>query len=469
MAETYSRAGSVSLKKETTANTAVIPNVFIPINDEDIATAFDYAPSIPISGNRSVNQRAIKNTIKAPTGSVNLNIEPKTFGHFLNGISGGVTSGSYVDISSVSAPFTVGETVTGGTSSETAIVLFAGDDFFILGTVSGVLTDGETLTGGTSSSTAVLGTYDATVYGHASRVPADNTVTYSLQLNYSDRAFRYYGVRFHGLDSMAQSDNIMTGGCQVMAQGILRHAKVTAAVTSGAGSKSIPVDQTGGFVATDSIKVYRPSTGVFLDFLSAAVKTHTIGTVDGANLELDITNLETSLAVGDLIVLAPQTPTYTIVDEYAWVGCSQMSLGVDKDSLANFDAQDFTMVLTSEFEERHAARGTNFENRFPSDLLQKGLTGSGTFTLHNENEDFFRSYRVNANQSVKLVTESGEIGSTGVNYKLEVLYPKVQFDNYDTNLSADDVVNEEIPFTSFYDATAGFEAQVLLVNDIASY
>lgn len=468
MAETYSRAGSVSLKKQTDSN-AVIPDTFIPINDEDIATGFDYTPSIPISGNRSVNQRAIKNTIKAPTGNLNINVEPKTFGHILNGITGGLTSGNFIDISSVTGTFQTGETITGGTSTETATVDFVGDDFLIISSVSGTLTDGETLTGGTSSATATLGTYDSTVYGHAKTMPGDSTVTYSLQLNYSDRAFRYYGVRFHGIDSFAQSDNIITGGCQVMAQGLLRHAKVTAAVTSGAGAKSIPVDQVGGFVASDTIKVYRPSTGEFLDFSAASTKTHTIGTVDSANKELDITDLETSLAVGDLIVLAPQTPTYSIVDEYAWVGCSQMSIGADKDNLSTFDAQDFTMVLTNEFEERHAARGTNFEDRFPSDLLQKGLTGSGSFTLHNENEDFFRHYRDNTDQSIKLVTESDQIGSTGVNYKLEVLYSKIQFDNYDTNLSADDIVNEEVPFTSMYDDTAGYEVQVLLVNDIASY
>lgn len=468
MSETYSRAGSVSLKKETTVNTAVIPNVFLPINDEDIATGFDYSPSTPISGNRSVNQRAIKNTIKAPTGSLNLNIEPTTFGHILNGITGGLTSGAYVDVSSVSAPFTVGETVTGGTSTQTATVLFAGDDFLILGSVSGTLTDGETLTGGTSGSTATLGTYDATVYGHASQIPANSSVTYSIQFNYADRAFRLFGARIHGVDSFAQSDNIMTAGVQIMAQGLLRHARVTAAVTSGAGAKSIPIDQPEGFVATDSIKVYRPGTG-FLDFSTSSVKTHTIGTVDTANKELDITNLETSLQVGDLIMLAPQTPSYSIVDEFAWVGCSQMSIGADKDNLSNFDAQDFSMVLTNEFEERHAARGTSFASRFPSDLLQKGLTGSGSFTLHNENEDFYRHYRINTDQAIKLLTEGGEIASTGVNYRLEVIYPKTQFDPYDTNLSADDIVQEEVPFTSFYSDDAGFEVQVLLVNATASY
>lgn len=469
MAETYSRAGSASLKKETTAGTPVTPDTFIPINDEGIASGFDYTPSIPISGNRSVNQRAIKNTIKAPTGNLNINVEPKTFGHILNGVTGGLTSGNFIDISGITGTFQSGETITGGTSTETATVDFVGDDFLIISSVSGTLTDGETLTGGTSSATATLGTYDSTVYGHASKLPADNSVGYSLQLNYSDRAIRYYGVRFHGIDSFAQSDNIITSGCQAMAQGLLRHAKVTAAVTSGAGAKSIPVDQTEGFVASDTIKVYRPSTGAFLDFSAASTLTHTIGTVDSANLELDITNLETSLAIGDLIVLAPQTASYSIVDEYVWVGCSQMSIGDDKDNLSNFDAQDFSMMLSNEFEERHSARGTTFASRFPSDLLQKGLTGSGSFTLHNENEDFFRHYRLNTDQAVKLVTESGQIGSTGVNYKLEVLYPEVQFDNYDTNLSADDIVNEEVPFTSMYNSTAGYEVQVLLVNDVSSY
>lgn len=467
MSETYSRSGSISIGKQLALNQAVTPSVFLPINDEDLTSGYDFTASTPISGNRSVNQRAIKGTIKAVTGSLNLNVEPKTFGHILNGFRGSITTGNYITISSVSGTFQVGETITGGTSTETANILFVGDDFLLVDTVSGAFTNGETITGGTSAATATLDLYNSGVYGHAGRSPATSSTVYTLQKNYSDRAERYYDVRFHGVDSFAQSDNIITGGVQVMAGSVLRHAEITSAVSSGAGSIVIPVDQTGGFVVGDSIKVARPGTG-FLDFSAASTLTNVIVSIDSSAKTITVTNLETDLQAEDLIVLAPQTPTYSIVDEFAWVGCSQMLIGSDKDNLSAINAQDFTAVFSNEFEERHAARGTTFESRFPSVLLQKGLTGGGSFTLHNENEDFFRAYRKNKDRAIKLITEGAEIAG-GLKYRLEVVFPKTQFLNYDTPFSADDIVNEEVPFESFYSEGNGYEVQYLLVNDVSSY
>lgn len=158
MSVTYSRLGSLSLKKETTENTAVTPDTFVPINDEDISANYPYVPATPISGDRMVNRRAIDGPIPASAGTINLNIEPKTFGHFLNGLVGGLTSGNYMVISSASAAFTVGETITGGTSAATAVVVADfNQEFLLVNTISGTFQVGETITGGSSSSTATLG------------------------------------------------------------------------------------------------------------------------------------------------------------------------------------------------------------------------------------------------------------------------------------------------------------------------
>jgi hypothetical protein len=66
--------------------------------------------------------------------------------------------GSYTElnISSSTGAFTVGETVTGGTSGETAVVVSYTTGKIIVNTVSGGFTNGETITGGTSGRTATL-------------------------------------------------------------------------------------------------------------------------------------------------------------------------------------------------------------------------------------------------------------------------------------------------------------------------
>ncbi len=77
---------------------------------------------------------------------------------------------SNLDISGQVGVFVAGETVTGGTSGETADILefqtIAGVDSLLVDNVSGAFTPGETITGGTSAATAVAGTqtdFDSTI------------------------------------------------------------------------------------------------------------------------------------------------------------------------------------------------------------------------------------------------------------------------------------------------------------------
>lgn len=470
MGEFYSRIASASLIKEVTANTPLTPTTFFHLLEEDISTDYAYSPAMPVASNRALNHRAIINRIPAPSGSITLQIEPKTWGHFLRGIFGGVTTGVYLPISSASGTFTVGETVTGGSSGATGTVALDGNgEFLLLTTPSGTFTAGETVTGGTSSKTATVTTYSATVYGHVGTLPVSGSTvlpTYTLQFNYVDNAVRYIGARFTSLDALAQQDNIITAGIKVMAQGQFRHAKVTAITSSGAGSKTITVDQTYGLVASDSIKLYRPGTG-FLDFSAASVKTHTIASV-ASTTTFTVTNLETSTAVGDLIMLAPQTASYTIGTEFPWIGGSYGKLGNAIASLATSAFEDFSLVVDNEFEERHSAAGNLFKDQFPTALLQKGCRVNGTFKSYYQDEDFYRLLRTHTAQALRIQSIGALITGTLYN-EIRFTLPSVQFDPYQTNIATDDIVNEEVPFSGFYDTTTGMIARGVLLNDVASY
>lgn len=63
-----------------------------------------------------------------------------------------------------SGPFTIGETVTGGTSGATGVVESLDTGKIIFSSVTGIFTIGETITGGTSSATATV-TIEHTTYG----------------------------------------------------------------------------------------------------------------------------------------------------------------------------------------------------------------------------------------------------------------------------------------------------------------
>jgi hypothetical protein len=464
----YSRVASASLIKEVSPNVGLTPNVFFGFNEEDIATDYQFTPSMPVIGNRSKNINPVKNIIPAPEGTLTMYIEPKTFGHFLNGFGGGVVSGRIIPFTNLAvAVFAVGETITGTTSTETATILFVGEDYLVVGSPSGDFDAAETITGGTSGATATVTRYATTVYGHAVEIPKDNAVTYSMQFNFPEHAIRYMGVRVTGIDSVGQEDNIITAGVKIMAQSQFRHALVTAITTSGAGAKTITVDQTQGLVAGDSIKIWRPGTG-FIDFLSAGVKTHTIGTVPTA-LTLTVTNLQTSLAVGDILVLAPQTPSYSVAGEFAWIGGSTVEMGATIATLAEECIEDFTFVLNNEYESRHCAVGKTLADRFPQHIIQKSLEITGTFNTAYENEEFQKYQRANEQIVVRFKTLGGQIAATGFDYELRILVPDARFNPSQTSIGQDDVVNEELSIMAFHDNSVGAMARVLLVNDITSY
>jgi hypothetical protein len=86
--------------------------------------------------------------------------------------------------------FTVGETITGGTSGATAVVRFVSQIFnnVAVNSVSGAFTVGETITGGTSGATATYSSRNATLSGFVFLVPV-TTVTGTINAinNVGDR------------------------------------------------------------------------------------------------------------------------------------------------------------------------------------------------------------------------------------------------------------------------------------------
>ena len=463
----YSRSITASLKKETTSNTPVIPDTFFGLNEQDIAVEYSFTPAMSVAGIRSKNVRPVISPINAPEGTMKMYVDAKEFGNFINGITGGVTSGKILKLSGISGTFAVAETVTGGTSSATGTVLFVGEDYLLLGSVSGTFAAAETVTGGTSSATGTVVIYSATVYGHAANLSADIDTTYTIQFNLDDSAIRYAGVRITSFDSITQEDNIITAGVKVMAQSAFRHAVVTEALTSGSGSKVIKIDQTKGLVASDSIKVWRDGTG-FLDFASSGVKTHTISSIS-ADASITVTNLQTALQVGDLILLAPQTSSYSSGGEFPWIGGGTVEMGASIAALAEECMEEFTAVFVNEFEARHCAVGNNIADRFPQHIIQKSLNITGTLKTAYENEQFMKLQRAKTPVAIRIKFLAGEIASTDINYEFRMLFPSAYLNGYQTNFSQDDVVNEEIPFTAFRDETLGIEARFLLVNEVTSY
>jgi len=468
----YTRLGYLAIKAEVTENTAVKPDVFVPLMSEDIVTAWGETSAKPVAGNRALNLRPLDTAIEAPAGTVNVLLEPKTIGYFLKAVFGAVTTGQIMMLSGSNGAFTVGETITGGTSAKTATVVAksAELDYVLISAPSGAFTVGETLTGGSSAKTAVLVSHTSTVFGHQFTAPQSSLPTYTVEIGYQNEAIRFTGVRFHEFNGIAQTDNIITAAISMIARAEFKHARITAITTSGAGAKTLTLDQTTGLVAADTIKLFRPGTG-YMDFSATSVKTHTVGTVP-SETSITITNLETAVAVGDLIVLAPQTPSYTIDSEFTWIGGSVTKVASTMVLALAASAEcieDFELVLANEMEAKHCALGTNVVNRFPSKIFLKGLTGSGKLNKTYIDPTFLDRLRNGTGTSIQVKHVGNQIGSSGQFYTVDWRLPKAIFQAFNPSLSEDDLQMQEMSFDLYHDTTSGYFAKALLVTDVATY
>lgn len=435
----YSRLGYFALKVETTENTAVVPNVFLGISGIDVVTQYMTNPSSPIFMDRNTKINPVKGPIDAPQGSVTVQVEPKGFGYFLRGVIGAVTSGRYFPISSVTGTFVVGETVTGGTSG----------------------------------ATATLGVNAGTVYGHEFKAPQTTLPTFTVEIGYADQAYRFTGVRFPAFNSITAEDNIITAELAMFARAEFKFGRVNTVTAGGSGTRVVLCDQTQGLVVGDTVKIFRPSTGAFIDLNGSGVKTNVI-TAISPNVSISMTVLTDSTAVGDLVMLAPQTPSYSVAKELSWIGGSvarvadTMTTAISA-SAALASIESFELAITNEMEARHAALATGIPGRFPTANHLKGFMGNGTLRKAFADMSFLDRLRNNTKTSLNIRHTGDQIGSTGVYYTLDWRMPNTIFSPWHPAMENDALLDEEMPFDLYRETSPAYTTKVLLVSDATSY
>lgn len=369
--------------------------------------------------------------------------------------------------------FQVGETITGSISTKTAVVvaISAESDYLLVSTMSGTMTAGETLTGSTSTKKATLGSSTAQiftttgVYGHEFKAPVTGTTvpsTFTVEIGYVDAAYRLTGVRFHEI-AFAQKNNIMTADITLTARTEFKHARITSAANSG--GVTLYVDQTTGLVAGDTVQTFSPVTGLY---------TNTSATITAITSETSVTiTLATGVALGDLLVLRPQTSSYSTVTEFSWVGASQVQLSdvsmLDATTKAASNIEDYSFSIVEEIESRHAANGINTVNRFPSANFLKGLKASGKIDQVYVDMTQLDRLRTARPFSIQVTTTADLISTSGQRYELDLSLPQVIFQAFAPTISEDGLLDQKMPFDALYGTTAGYFTKTLLVNDVASY
>jgi len=90
-ANSYSKLGYLALKKESTAGTAVTPDTYIELLEENIKVMYNNQPIDSIAGDRSNRLRSVKDKITIE-GSITCYVDAKTIGYFLECALGDATT-----------------------------------------------------------------------------------------------------------------------------------------------------------------------------------------------------------------------------------------------------------------------------------------------------------------------------------------------------------------------------------------
>lgn len=87
----YSKFGYLAIRKESSEGTPLTPNIYLELLSEDIVVNYNIQPVQPIAGKIDMNLRSVKDKISV-TGTVTATIDPKNVGYFLANFFGAPTT-----------------------------------------------------------------------------------------------------------------------------------------------------------------------------------------------------------------------------------------------------------------------------------------------------------------------------------------------------------------------------------------
>jgi hypothetical protein len=395
----YARQGYLALKKETTAGTAVYPNVFVELLSETITSPKPLIASSPVYGSTVKNLRPNRGMFDAPTGEITIEVEPNTLGYILTGVMG--------------PPSTTGPT-------------------------------------------------DTTAYTHVFTQPyttaAHPTFTVDICMGSDDFVRRYMGCKFSNLKFEIQ-DNVWTATFTVTAMSAFESTRVKTTVSSGT---TLALYQTSGLTTSDTI-IVSPQHANRVERTVASVDSELQVTVGSAFAEAHTADT-------DEITIKKQSPSFTQLRKLTWVGDSTYKVASAIGSVALRDAETFTATINREVEARHAANGINEIDRYPTAILDKGVEASATVGYYWTDEQQMDQHTFGSQQAIEVEATGDLAGAASTYSSLKLQLPDVRNMKSPTpNLSADDLLQEDLELTAFYDTSAAYLVKVTVINKVASY
>jgi len=306
----------------------------------------------------------------------------------------------------------------------------------------------------TKTSTTGAGPYTH-VFG-ASTTTQPNS--YTLDLSYGSQVIRYYGVQASKVTFGFDSDK-MTATFELSALGSFWGREITSISTTTINFTTDGYDPSPstGLVASDLIAV-KDDAGVIATLnttVSSITDSDTI--VAGASAA--------AFAAGDMVVLRPASPSYTLQDPFLW-GRTQFCFGAT--AAAALSATQTRLdpgteiAISHEFEE---AGGTNRSGAFdPASLPRKTYDANFKIKKFFDGVDDIKKWNSLTKQACVMRAYTGSTGQ----YELRITLNNLKTKSHDAATESDSTIYTDIDLVPNYDSSDGQGFSATIINAVAT-
>lgn len=328
---------------------------------------------------------------------------------------------------------------------------------------------------GTPSSSATGDAGGTTYYTNVwTEVTNSSTIpTYSLDIYTPDigtrgTTKRYFGCRF-GQFAIEQNNGVFEGSVSVLAQGAFVVEEIGTATATGA--VTLVISKTSGLTTSDTIIV---------GWGSANEETATISAINVDGITLTVSALTNTHAVGDRVVILPQTPSYTLGKQFTFYGGTTTGANANKGGGATFLygetlgaattpmlIEDYRFELGQELEARHAARGYTHNDSYPVAILTKGYDATVKFSQYYQDPRFINIARRRLPVATIFQTYAGNIDADAADVEwLKIETPEIYVKGHNPDVGNDDIIDEQIEADCYHNTTSGFVSRCTIKTTV---
>ena len=392
MPERNASLGYVAIKKETTAGTAVTPNVYVPYYKQSMTTAFNIVEDEPIVGSKWARYQNLRGH-RTHTGSITIMAEANSIGYFMDMLC-------------------------------------------------------------TKTATSGSNPYTHTFKDSTSTQPN----SYTMDISFGSQVVRFIGVQASKVTFGFEGD-LMTATFDLSALKALygREILTISTTTINLTNDTYTASSSDGFVASDLISVV-DDAGV-----TASLSTTVASITDGDTIVAGAS--AAAFAAGDMVVLRPATPSYTLLEPFLW-NRTQFKFGATAAAAAS--ATQTRLDAGTEFSIMHEfedAGGTNRSGDFDPASLPRT-----TYDVNFKIKKFFddvtdvKYWNSLTKRAVYITSVSGSTNQ----YELRLTINNMQPRTMDNPTESKATIFWETDYAPRYDTTDSQAFDLKVINTVST-